>query len=181
MDDHVLRITDLDRHIQEALRREPPVPDEHEVIRYAPPAARTQLPPLPPYVEHRDDLDVIGKAAATAIVMQYEGATKALETMGKELIQCVQQAQSMSENCIAMIKYVAETCDLYREDSKAIFARIEQASALTFEVRKVCEEMRSKISEKSQRSDNGHSNSGQDETASDQQARVPDAMVRGHA
>ena len=180
--DHVLRIKEMDAAIQEGLKRDPPVDlDQHEVIRYAPPAERDKLPPLPNYVEHREDLDTVGKAAAQAIVMQYEGAMKALESMGKELIDCVEQALKMAQGCIAAVKDVAETCNQYRDESKAIFARIEYASALTAEVRNVCESMRGKIkSEKSEREHPGHSNSGQDEAAANQQAGVSDAMVRGY-
>lgn len=177
--DHILRIREMDARIQEALEREPPVDAEHEVIRYAPPAAREKLPPLPSYVEHREGLDTIGKAAAQAIVMQYDGAMKALEAMGKELVDCVKQAQAMAEGCIAAMKYVAETCDSYRDESKAIFARIEHASALTAEVRKVCDEMRGRIkNEKSEREHPGYSNSGENEAAADLQAGLSDAMVR---
>lgn len=177
---HVLRIQEMDARIEEALRKDPPVSAEHEVVRYAPPPVRDKLPPLPNYVEHREGMDTVGKAAAQAIVMQYDSAMKALEAMGKELIECVSHAQTMAGRCTEVLKYVAETCDQYRDESKAIFARIEHASALTAEVRKVCDEMREKIkNENSEREHSGHSNSSADEEFADQQAGLSDTMVRG--
>jgi hypothetical protein len=143
MNKQPLRIQEFDALIEKALADEPPLGDV--VMHFAPPATRAILPPLPSYVEHRDDIDMIGKAASQAIVQQYDGAMKALEAMGKELIDCVRQSQEMTERALAAVKFVAETCDAYREESKAMFARIQHASALTAEVRKVCEDMRSKI------------------------------------
>lgn len=140
---HVLRIAEFDQRMEEALKQEGPVVED--IARFAPPSTRNALPPLPSYVEHREDVDAVGKAAAQAIVQQYDGAMKALESMGKELIDVVRQAQTMTEGALAAVKYVTETCDAYRDESKAIFARIEHCSALTAEVRKVCEEMRQKI------------------------------------
>ena len=140
-----IRMNDLTASVEEALRSEPPASDDHELIRFAPPATRNTLPPLPSYVEHRDDIDLIGKAASQAVVMQYDAAMRALEAMSKEMIECVKQAQQMAERALETAKFVTETCDAYKEESKLIFTRIEHASALTAEVRKVCEEMRQKI------------------------------------
>lgn len=142
---YALRIQEFEDRIEDALRDEPQVVAGQEVARYAPPELRSAMLPLPSYVEHREDIDATGKAAAQAIVQQYEGAMKALEAMGKELIDCVRQSQEMAERALDCVKVVTETCDAYREESKSIFVRIEHASALTAEVRKVCDEMRQKI------------------------------------
>lgn len=125
-------------------RIEDALSDEAEIIRFAPPSVRNM--PLPDYVQHRGDVDQVGRAASEAIVQQYQTAMKALEAMGVELIDCVKKAQNMAEQCNDAVKYIIETCDLYRDESKAIFTRIEHASALTAEVRKVCDELREKIS-----------------------------------
>lgn len=172
--DQDIRVTDITARVEEALHADLPI----DVVRFAPPSVRL---PLPDYVSHRSDVDPIGKAASEAIAIQYAGAMKALEEMGKELIDCVKQSHEMAERCIDAVRFVSETCDLYREDSKAVFARIEHCSALTMEVRKVCDEMRRKIhhDNKPEREHFGHSNPGQDEAAADQPARLSDAVVRG--
>lgn len=163
--------------LEDALRAEQP--EQSEVMRFAPPSVRNL--PLPDYVQHRGDVDPVGKAASEAITLQYAGALKALEAMGIELIDCVQKAQAMAEQCNDAVKYIMETCELYRDESKLIFARIEHASVLTCEVRKVCDELRRKIhDEQPQHVDTGHSHSGQDEAAPDQQGGLPNALVRGH-
>lgn len=169
-------VEDILSRVEDALRAEQ---IDSEVVRFAPPSVRNM--PLPDYVAHRDDADPVGKAASEAIVQQYQFAMKALEAMGIELIDCVQKATTMAEQCSDAIKYIQETCDLYRDESKLIFARIEHASALTCEVRKVCDELRRKIhDEKPKRVDPGHHHPGKDEEATDQQGGVPDAVVRRH-
>jgi hypothetical protein len=137
-----LRIGEIAERLEESLLPTEP-PHDRDLIRFAPPSARRL--PLPDYLSHRDDVDHVGKAASEAIVIQYQGAIKALETMGKELIECVKEAHEMAERCIEAVNYITETCDLYRDESKLIFVRIEHASALTAEVRKLCDDMRAKI------------------------------------
>jgi hypothetical protein len=139
-----LELVDVERDIAQALTKSPPLRDLG-AIGFAPPKVRTPSAPMPPYVEHHADLDQIGKLSAEAVIAQYEGAVKALEDMGATLIDCVKRAEKMAAGCKDAINYVHDTAQKYREEAKLIFERIEQASAVTAEVRSVCDEMRKKI------------------------------------
>jgi hypothetical protein len=142
-----LELVDVERDIAQALTKSPPLRDQRAIgaIGFAPPKVRTPSAPMPPYVEHHADLDQIGKLSAEAVIAQYEGAVKALEDMGTTLIDCVKRAEKMAAGCKDAINYVHDTAQKYREEAKLIFERIEQASAVTAEVRSVCDEMRKKI------------------------------------
>jgi hypothetical protein len=142
--DKVVELIDVEHSIAEALAKSAP-PRDHRPIDFAPPSVRTQSPPMPSYVEHRVDVDQIGKLSAEAVITQYEGAVKALEEMGATLIDCVKRAETMAAGCKDAIAYVQDTAQKYREEAKLIFDRIEQASVMTAEVRSVCDEMRKKI------------------------------------
>ncbi len=162
--------------MEDALRAE--LIDQAEIVRFAPPSVRAI--PLPDYVQHRDDIDAVGKAASEAMALQYHGAIKALEAMGAELIDCAKKAEAMAAQSRDALAYIIETCDFYRAESKLLFARIEHASALSAEVREVCAELRNKIhDQKPERVDPRDHHSGQDEASADQQGGVSDALVRG--
>ena len=141
---NILELASVEHDIAQALTKSPPSRDQRS-IGFPPPKVRTSSPPMPPYVEHHADVDQIGKLSAEAVIAQYEGAVKALEDMGATLIDCVKRAEKMAAGCKDAINYVHDTAQKYREEAKLIFERIEQASAVTAEVRSVCDEMRKKI------------------------------------
>jgi hypothetical protein len=138
-----LELADVENDIAQVLKKSTP-PRDHRAIDFVPSKIRTPSP-MPPYVEHRADVDQIGKLSAEAVIAQYEGAVKALEAMGTTLIDCVQRAEKMAAGCKDAIAYVQDTAQKYREEAKLIFDRIQQASVMTAEVRSVCDEMRKRI------------------------------------
>jgi hypothetical protein len=137
-----LATVDVDKDIAQVLKKVPP--RDHRAVDFVPSINRTPSP-MPQYVEHRADVDQIGKLSAEAVIAQYEGAVKALEAMGTTLIDCVKRAEKMAAGCKDAIAYVQDTAQKYREEAKLIFDRIQQASVMTAEVRSVCDEMRKKI------------------------------------
>lgn len=106
---------------------------------------RTTPPALPDYVEDHPSVDDIGKLSSLAIVQQYEGAAKALEAMGADLIDCAKRAEKMASDVKDAITYVQETAEAYRKEAKIVFDRIQQVSMLTVSVREACDDMREKI------------------------------------
>jgi hypothetical protein len=139
-----LQVLDVEDDIAKVLTKSPPLRD-HRAIDFAPAKLRTPSPPMPPYVEHHAEVDLIGKLSAEAVVAQYEDAVKALEAMGTTLIDCVQRAEKMAAGCKDAIAYVQDTAQKYREEANLIFDRIQQASVMTAEVRSVCDDMRKRI------------------------------------
>src|ERR1700693_2525940 len=127
-----LELVDVEYDIAQVLTKSPPLRD-HRAIDVAVAKVRTPSP-MPSHVEHRADVDQIGKLGAEAVIAQYEGAVKALEAMGTTLIDCVQRAETMAAGCKDAIAYVQDTAQKSREEAKLIFDRIQQASAMTSEV-----------------------------------------------
>ena len=139
-----LELADVEQDIAQALAESAPLRD-HRPIDFAPLKVRAASSQMTSYLKHPADLDQIGKLSAETVAAQYEGAVKALEEMGTTLIDCVKRAETMAAGCKDAIAYVQDTAEKYREEAKLIFDRIEQASALTAEVRSVCDEMRRKM------------------------------------
>jgi hypothetical protein len=144
-----LELADVEQDIAQALAESAPLRD-HRANGLAP-KARTPPSPVPPYVHHAE-VDQVGKLSAESVIAQYESAVKALEAMGTTLIDCVKRAEKMAAGCKDAIAYVQDTAQKYREEAKLIFDRIEQASAMTAEVRSVCDEMRRKMEQQPPRS-----------------------------
>ena len=128
----IFSTTDLEREIEEELRK-------------LPPAVRSPNLAIPDYVEHRDGATEIGKLSAEAVVCEYEAAAKDIEAMGAELIQRVKQCEAMTRDALAVTEEMKETASRYREEAKRIFLQIENCTRMTAEVRKTCIELKEKI------------------------------------
>ena len=128
----IFSTTDLEREIEEEFRK-------------LPPAVRSPNSAIPGYVEHRDGVTEIGKLSAEAVVREYEAAAKAIETMGAELIERVNQCEAMTRGAFAVTEEMKETAARYREEAKRVFLEIENCSLMTAEVRKTCNELIEKI------------------------------------
>jgi hypothetical protein len=144
-----LELADVEQDIAQALAESAPLRD-HRANGLVP-KARTPSSPVLPYAHHAE-VDQVGKLNAESVIAQYESAVKALEAMGTTLIDCVKRAEKMAAGCKDAIAYVQDTAQKYREEAKLIFDRIEQASAMTAEVRSVCDEMRRKMEQQPPRS-----------------------------
>jgi hypothetical protein len=127
------------------LRAQSPADYAMPSIRHRTPLPTTPLPPLPSYVEHKIGVDELGQVTAESVVAQYESAVTSLQEMGTTLIDCVHRAETMAAGCKSALAFIQDTAQQYRDESKLIFERIEQASLKTAEVRSVCEEMRAKL------------------------------------
>jgi methyl-accepting chemotaxis protein len=134
------RLRELDQSIRETLR---PV----QAIDFAPPAQRGELGlgPMPDYVQHSDVASEIGRLSAEAVVREYELAAKDIEAMGDELKALAKRCEDMTASAMRQISEIKDVANRYREEGKRIFDQIEACSALTDEIRKTCEEIRSKV------------------------------------
>lgn len=114
-----------------------------ELVRQPRPrlAGDTTLQPV------RSPLDVseLGRLSGDAVVKQYEVAMNSLQALGKELIECVQDAETMVVGAKDTIKYIEDTIQRYRSEAQATKDRIEHASLMTANVRKLCDDMRTQI------------------------------------
>jgi hypothetical protein len=137
-------LTDMEREIETEIRNRPPV-QEPRPVNVAPPRAGAPAQAMPDYVEHRDGATEIGKLSAEAVVHEYEAAAKEIEAMGAELIERVKQCEAMTRDALAVTEELKETAGRYREEAKRVFLEIESCSLVTAEVRKICTELREKI------------------------------------
>ncbi|WP_291855253.1 hypothetical protein [Bradyrhizobium sp.] len=136
-------LTDMEREIQAEVRNRP---HESRAIDFAPPMARAPTLAMPDYVEHRDGATEIGKLSAEAVVREYEAAAKDIEALGVELVSHVRQCEAMTRDALAVTEELKETAERYREEAKRVFLQIENCSQMTVEVRKICTDLRDRIS-----------------------------------
>src|ERR1700744_5836611 len=88
-------------------------PQHIQAVDYAP---RTQAPPVPDYVSHRDDATEIGKLSAEAIVKEYEETAKEIEAIGEFVKEMVQRCEQLAMSASAMLKDVKSTAARYRKE-----------------------------------------------------------------
>lgn len=130
--DRTFRLIDVEQDVEEALRRSPPL-REPQPIDYAPPDVRLPTP-----------ADV-GKLSAEAVAKGYELAALEIEKMGNELKERTRLCEQLVIDSNEALALVQETAAQFRDAGKAISLRIEDASAMTTEVRQTCGALTSKI------------------------------------
>ena len=113
-----------------------------QAVDYAP---RTAAPPVPEYVDHREDATEIGKLSAEAIIKEYEETAKEIEAIGEVVKDMVQRCEQLTGSASTMLKDIKATAARYRKEGKRMFQEIETCSSTTDEVRRLCENFRDKI------------------------------------
>jgi hypothetical protein len=133
-------IRDHDRRLPQARNLDDPMDHMDHTAPVEPPKHS-----LPGYVEHAPGIDDIGKLTAQAVVSQFETAAKAIEAMGKDLIQVAKETEDQSAAVLEAIKYIEETAQMYRDEAKKAFQRIQSTSMLLTNIRETCDDLRKKI------------------------------------
>jgi len=108
-------------------------------------ATQTIIEPMPDYVTHREGITRVGALSAEAVARDYETAAKAIEAMGRELLDMAAKAEAQAAEVNNTITFLNETAALYRDQAKRTFDSIEQCAMMTEAVRKTCTELREKI------------------------------------
>jgi hypothetical protein len=129
----------LEDDVRELALQKPP---HIQAVEYGP---RTQAPPVPEYVSHRDDATEIGKLSAEAIIKEYEETAKEIEAIGEFVKDMVQRCEQLGASASNMLKDIRSTAARYRKEGKRMFQEIETCSSTTDEVRRLCENFRDKI------------------------------------
>jgi hypothetical protein len=138
-------LTNIEREITAEVHNRPPVSGPRP-LDIAPTVVSAPDLAMPDYVEHRDGATEIGKLSAEAVVREYEAAAKDIEKLGEELAAQVKQCEAMSREAFAATAELKETAERYREEARRVFLQIENCSLKTSEVRKLCGELKDKIS-----------------------------------
>jgi hypothetical protein len=134
-------LSDLEREIAAEIQKN----HEPHPTNQASPEVDSPALAMPDYVEHRDGATEIGKLSAEGIVREYEVAAKEIEAMGAELIERVNQCETMTRDALAVTEELKGIAARYREEAKRVFIEIESCSLMTAEVRSTCTELREKI------------------------------------
>jgi hypothetical protein len=132
-------VSRLEEDVRDLAQQKPP---HIQAVDHAP---RTQSPPVPEYVSHRDDATEIGKLSAEAIVKEYEETAKEIEAIGEFVKDMLQRCDQLAVSTSTMLKEIKATAAGYRKEGKRMFQEIETCSSTTDEVRRLCESFRDKI------------------------------------
>jgi hypothetical protein len=111
---------------------------------------------LPSYVQHRPDVDQIGRLSAQVVAASFEKTAQQIQTMASELIEMgrrcndeaiaiVNENNALQEKIAAVVAECQRTAGYYREEAKFVFERIQQSSVLADQVRAVCMDMNERI------------------------------------
>lgn len=97
------------------------------------------------YVKHLDGVGKVGMLTADAAVSEYEATAKAIEAMGKDLVEMQRRLEAEIKEMHAAIDEAKTLAALYREKAVEAFNRIEQASLTVQAARHACTELSEKI------------------------------------
>lgn len=97
------------------------------------------------YVKHLDGVGKVGMLTADAAVSEYEATAKAIEAMGKDLVEMQRRLEAEIREMHAAIDEAKTLAALYREKAVEAFNRIEQASLTVQAARAACTELSEKI------------------------------------
>ena len=137
-------------------------------------AREHRMPPpklaMPDYVEHREEVSDVGRLSAQAVAAEYESAAVDIEKLAQGLIEMAAKCTEDTEMVIkhnemvrAKIEQQVTACmeaaQLYRDEAKAAFDKIQTQSLLVDDARRTLQAMVERI------------RSGQPKEASDADAK----------
>jgi hypothetical protein len=143
MFEHSSELDSIERAIAAELKKNPP---SHE-RQYALPTLEIDAPsvaasghPLLPY-----DTDLVSQRSAEAIADEYEAAARAIEAAGAELAERVKQCEALVFNTLSLNEELRTGADRLRREATRISRRIESCSQLTSDVRKVWNDLKTRL------------------------------------
>lgn len=138
--------------IPRGLRTSKDLDELEDMIKGAPTPPRiverapVRVAPVPPRIEpDMTPLDDLGRMSAEAVLTQYEAAAKAVEEMGVSVKDRVSKIASALLECDKDMKEIAETAASIREKGNHVRIQIEEASALSNDIRAACIEFKKKV------------------------------------
>ncbi len=87
----------------------------------------------------------IGRLSAEAVLTQYEAAAKAVEKMGEAVKERITKLEGAMNECDTDLKIIAEAAEMIREKGKLVYVQIEEANALSQDVRRIANEFKEKM------------------------------------
>ena len=127
----------LESEIAEIVRARP--------VDYAQQRVRQPLVPLPSYVKHAEGADEVAKLTAHAVIAQYEECAKAIEQLKEPLKEYAEGHQKALDDLAEAIRYVEDSAQRCRDLGAGAFERFQKSAGVIAEVRRTCDDIRSKI------------------------------------
>jgi len=90
-------------------------------------------------------IDELGRMSAEAVLSQYEAAARKVEEMGDDVKKRISDLEAALHECDDDLKLIGEAAAAIREKGKHVQVQIEEASALSRDIRTACEEFKKKI------------------------------------
>jgi methyl-accepting chemotaxis protein len=145
MTDVPTNVTDAPSNVVSRRRRDPHA-DEHlraltddDFERSIAETARMRLP------TKGQNLDDLGRMSGEAVLAQYDEAAKAVEEMGNAVRESANGLDGSMREADRDLKLIAEAAAAIREKGRRVQSQIEEASALSREVREACTEFKRKM------------------------------------
>lgn len=87
----------------------------------------------------------LGKLSAEAVQTQYELAAKAVEELGVAVRERIARLQAALEECDSDLKLLADAAAHIRDKGNLVYAQIDEASALSSEIRTTVSDFKTKL------------------------------------
>ena len=118
----------------------PPIDLEHDLEQIL------QRPtPLPVVMPSVGNVGELGRMSAEAVLTQYEAAAKSVEEMGEDVKQRIVKLEAALAECHKDMQIIGECAQMIRDKGKLVQAQIEEASAVSADIRQACVEFKRKM------------------------------------
>ncbi|HET9538083.1 MAG TPA: hypothetical protein VFP43_22510 [Mesorhizobium sp.] len=130
----------IDRPGKNKHPRLPPIDLEHDLEQIL------QRPtPLPVVMPAAGNIGELGRMSAEAVLTQYEVAAKSVEEMGEDVKVRIQKLEAALAECHKDMTIIADCAQMIRDKGKLVQAQIEEASAVSADIREACIEFKRKM------------------------------------
>lgn len=102
-------------------------------------------PELPPYINHAEGVNQIGKLTAAAVIRDFEETAKGFNAMGDEVKRVAECCERYLSELQALVEHTNQVAKLARERGSEIFRWLEQSALTTEQVRKDTDAMSTKL------------------------------------
>lgn len=87
----------------------------------------------------------VGRMSAEAVLAQYEVAAKSVEAMGNDVKDRISTLEAALAECDKDMKIIVECAAMIRDKGLQVKLQIEQASAVSHDIREACIEFKRKV------------------------------------
>jgi len=101
--------------------------------------------PVPVVMPATSNVGELGRMSAEAVLTQYEAAARSVEEMGQDVKVRIQKLEAALTECHKDMQIITECAQMIRDKGKLVQAQIEEASAVSADIRSACVEFKRKV------------------------------------